>query len=203
MIPSWRGNRTIPRQLRVEPYHKLRRKRISRDRRECFLVNDHLHGRPTPRLGGATSAGRLRDGALSLAYLKQFPVEVLKIDRTFIEGLGQDSGDRAITAAIERGSMLGLSTVAEGVERPDQAAELTALGCDLAQGFDFARPMYACQSWPCCCRTGSRSRRPTASPTFELGIPALDEALHAFLGIVGAHVHLLGERFVVERAGAV
>jgi diguanylate cyclase (GGDEF)-like protein/PAS domain S-box-containing protein len=83
-------------------------------------------------------------GHSSLAYLKQFPVEIVKIDRTFIEGLGRDPGDRAITAAIvDVARMLGLSTVAEGVERPDQAAELTALGCDLAQGFHFARPMAA------------------------------------------------------------
>ena len=45
MIPSWRGNRTIPRQLRVEPYHKLRRKRISRDRRECFLGTEIRAGK--------------------------------------------------------------------------------------------------------------------------------------------------------------
>jgi diguanylate cyclase (GGDEF)-like protein/PAS domain S-box-containing protein len=83
-------------------------------------------------------------GHSSLAYLKQFPVEILKIDRTFIEGLGQDSEDRAITAAIlDVARMLGLSTVAEGVERPDQADELVALGCELAQGFHFARPMHA------------------------------------------------------------
>jgi diguanylate cyclase (GGDEF)-like protein/PAS domain S-box-containing protein len=83
-------------------------------------------------------------GHSSLAYLKQFPVETVKIDRTFIEGLGRDPGDRAITGAIvDVARMLGLATVAEGVERPDQAAELTQLGCDLAQGFHFARPMTA------------------------------------------------------------
>ena len=100
---------------------------------------DQLHG-----LGVRLALDDFGTGHSSLAYLKQFPVEVLKIDRTFIEGLGQDSDDRAITAAIvDVARMLGLATVAEGVERPDQAAELTALGCDLAQGFHFARPMYA------------------------------------------------------------
>jgi len=98
-----------------------------------------LHG-----LGVRLALDDFGTGHSSLAYLKQFPVEVLKIDRTFIEGLGQDSDDRAITAAIVNvARMLGLATVAEGVERPDQAAELAALGCDLAQGFHFARPMYA------------------------------------------------------------
>jgi EAL domain-containing protein (putative c-di-GMP-specific phosphodiesterase class I) len=100
---------------------------------------DQLHA-----LGVRLALDDFGTGHSSLAYLKQFPVEVLKIDRTFVEGLGQDSDDRAITAAIVNvARMLGLSTVAEGVERPDQAAELTALGCDLAQGFHFARPMYA------------------------------------------------------------
>lgn len=83
-------------------------------------------------------------GHSSLAYLKTFPVEVLKIDRTFIEGLGRDAGDRAITAAIVNvASMLGLSTVAEGVETSGQAAELADLGCDYGQGYHFARPMEA------------------------------------------------------------
>jgi diguanylate cyclase (GGDEF)-like protein/PAS domain S-box-containing protein len=83
-------------------------------------------------------------GHSSLAYLKTFPVEVLKIDRTFIEGLGRDAGDQAITGAIVNvARMLGLSTVAEGVETPDQAAALAALGCDLGQGYHFARPMDA------------------------------------------------------------
>ena len=100
---------------------------------------DQLHG-----IGVRLALDDFGTGHSSLAYLKQFPVEILKIDRTFIEGLGQDSGDRAITAAIVNvARMLGLSTVAEGVERPDQAAELAALGCDQAQGFHFARPMYA------------------------------------------------------------
>jgi diguanylate cyclase (GGDEF)-like protein/PAS domain S-box-containing protein len=81
-------------------------------------------------------------GHSSLAYLKTFPVEVLKIDRTFIEGLGRDGGDRAITAAIVNvARMLGLATVAEGVESQHQADELNRLGCDHAQGFHFARPM--------------------------------------------------------------
>ncbi len=81
-------------------------------------------------------------GHSSLAYLKTFPVEVLKIDRTFIEGLGRDGGDQAITAAIINvARMLGLATVAEGVESAHQVVELARLGCDQAQGFHFARPM--------------------------------------------------------------
>jgi EAL domain-containing protein (putative c-di-GMP-specific phosphodiesterase class I) len=83
-------------------------------------------------------------GFSSLSYLKHFPVDALKIDKTFVDGLGRDSGDAAITAAIvDVAQRLGLVTVAEGVERTDQAEWLTALGCDFAQGYHFARPMTA------------------------------------------------------------
>lgn len=96
------------------------------------------------RLGVRLALDDFGTGHSSLAYLKQFPVEVLKIDRTFVEGLGRDRGDSALTAAIVNVARLfGLSTVAEGVERLDQATELHELGCDLAQGFHFARPMSA------------------------------------------------------------
>lgn len=81
-------------------------------------------------------------GYSSLSYLKHFPVDALKIDRTFVEGLGSDAGDAAITAAIvEVAQRLGLSTVAEGIESADQAEWLSALGCDMGQGFHYARPM--------------------------------------------------------------
>ncbi|WP_208029781.1 EAL domain-containing protein [Rhabdothermincola sediminis] len=83
-------------------------------------------------------------GHSSLAYLKHFPVEVLKIDRVFVEGLDDDAADRAITGAIvEVARVLGLATVAEGVERAEQVEALAALGCELAQGFHLARPMGA------------------------------------------------------------
>src|SRR5262249_38848487 len=83
-------------------------------------------------------------GYSSLSYLKHFPVNVLKIDKTFVEGLGSDAGDAAITAAIvEVAQRLGLATVAEGIERIDQAEWLVALGCDWAQGYHFARPLGA------------------------------------------------------------
>ncbi len=83
-------------------------------------------------------------GYSSLAYLKHFPVDMLKIDKAFVDGLGDQKDDAAITAAIvDVAQRLGLVTVAEGVESVDQAEWLTALGCDLAQGFHYARPMGA------------------------------------------------------------
>ena len=83
-------------------------------------------------------------GYSSLAYLRRFPVDVLKLDRAFVEGLGsgrETSQARAIVrAVIELAHSLELKLVAEGVETADQAATLWGLGCDLGQGFWFAHP---------------------------------------------------------------
>jgi len=83
-------------------------------------------------------------GYSSLAYLRQFPVDSLKIDRTFITGLALSSEAHALThTLIQLGKALGLQTLAEGVEDHDQVRELQREGCDLAQGFLFARPLTA------------------------------------------------------------
>jgi diguanylate cyclase (GGDEF)-like protein len=81
-------------------------------------------------------------GYSSLSYLERFPVDSLKIDRSFIAGVSA-SGDRpAIARAIvELGRTLGLKVVAEGIEEPDQAAWLVSLGCPLGQGYLFSRPL--------------------------------------------------------------
>jgi EAL domain-containing protein (putative c-di-GMP-specific phosphodiesterase class I) len=81
-------------------------------------------------------------GYSSLAYLRQFPVDSLKIDRTFITGLGRSPEAHALThTLIQLGKALGLETLAEGVEESEQVRALQREGCDLAQGFLFARPM--------------------------------------------------------------
>ena len=81
-------------------------------------------------------------GYSSLSHVKRFPIDVLKIDRSFIDGLGRDPEDSAIvTAVISMGRALGVNIVAEGVETEEQAAHLRALGCNLAQGSLFARPL--------------------------------------------------------------
>ncbi|CAN5516441.1 hypothetical protein BH18ACT1_BH18ACT1_03550 [soil metagenome] len=83
-------------------------------------------------------------GYSSLAYLRRFPVDTLKIDRSFVAGLGVDDDSRAIASAIvELAHALGLDVVAEGVEEEHQLAVLIELGCDRAQGFLIPRPQLA------------------------------------------------------------
>ncbi len=81
-------------------------------------------------------------GFSSLAYLRQFPIHTIKIDKSFVDGIGSDRGDEELARlVITLGATLSKLVVAEGVETQAQADFLTAEGCDLLQGFLFARPM--------------------------------------------------------------
>ncbi|MGH2736384.1 MAG: EAL domain-containing protein, partial [Actinomycetota bacterium] len=83
-------------------------------------------------------------GYSSLSYLRRFPIDILKIDRTFVDAIGDSPEDSTLARAIVTlGSSLGLDVVAEGVERADQMAWLRDLGCEMGQGFFFSRPMAA------------------------------------------------------------
>lgn len=83
-------------------------------------------------------------GYASLAYLGQLPVDILKIDPSFVAGLGSDETLTLLTRTIVRlGSDLGLTVVAEGIERPEQLEALREMGCPSGQGFLVARPMAA------------------------------------------------------------
>jgi EAL domain-containing protein (putative c-di-GMP-specific phosphodiesterase class I) len=81
-------------------------------------------------------------GYSSLAYLKSFPIDTLKIDRSFIDKLGHDAGDTAIVHTIATlAKTLNLTITAEGVETPEQLHYLWTIGCDRGQGFYFAKPL--------------------------------------------------------------
>ncbi|QKW34665.1 EAL domain-containing protein [Actinomadura sp. NAK00032] len=83
-------------------------------------------------------------GYASLAYLGQLPVDIIKIDPSFVAGLGRDETLTLLTRTIVRlGSDLGLTVVAEGIERPEQLELLREMGCPRGQGFLVARPMAA------------------------------------------------------------
>jgi diguanylate cyclase len=85
----------------------------------------------------------------SLSRLRDMPAEVLKIDRSFIDGLSSEPGDTAIVSSIlSLAYAMGKHTIAEGVEKREQAAMLLRMGCEVAQGYFFSRPVAAEQIVP-------------------------------------------------------
>ena len=82
-------------------------------------------------------------GYSSLSYLSKFPVDILKMDRSFLRADASPETAGLATAVVSLGETLNLEVVAEGIELPEQWNTLRDLGCDLGQGFLFARPMDA------------------------------------------------------------
>lgn len=130
--------------------------------RESRLAPEHLRLEITESVlmvdlrATITKLGRLRElgvtlaiddfgtGYSSLEYLKRFPVETIKIDKSFVDGLGESANDSVIIQSlISLAHALEMTVVAEGVEKSMQLDELRALGCDRFQGYLFARPMPA------------------------------------------------------------
>src|SRR4028118_816710 len=89
-------------------------------------------------LGVKVAIGDFGTGYSSLSLLRRFPLDELKIDREFVDGLGRSDQDEAIVRlVIDLSHALGLEAVAEGVETAEQLARLREMGCDQAQGFYF------------------------------------------------------------------
>jgi EAL domain-containing protein (putative c-di-GMP-specific phosphodiesterase class I) len=81
-------------------------------------------------------------GYSSLNYIRRFPVDILKVDKSFVDGVSEGGEASALTAAVvELASILKLQPVAEGIERADQLERLLELKCALGQGFFFAKPL--------------------------------------------------------------
>ncbi|OWY63529.1 hypothetical protein B7486_52585, partial [cyanobacterium TDX16] len=95
-------------------------------------------------MGVSTSIDDFGTGHSSLAYLKHLPIDEIKVDRSFVGGMGSDASDATIVRSIiDLGRNLGLGVVAEGVEDDETLHRLADLGCDRAQGFVIGRPMPA------------------------------------------------------------
>ncbi len=113
---------------------------------ETVVMDDGASSSATLRelkaLGVQLAIDDFGTGYSSLSYLRRFPVDVLKIDKAFVDGLGHDSEATAIVqAVITLAHTLGMSVVAEGIETAVQVAHLNALGCDAGQGYYFAKPL--------------------------------------------------------------
>ncbi|MGE5596437.1 MAG: putative bifunctional diguanylate cyclase/phosphodiesterase [Hyphomicrobiales bacterium] len=106
-------------------------------------------------LGVRLAVDDFATGYSSLTYLREFPVDLLKIDRSFVGDIGVVAPEQELARVIiELGKTLGISVVAEGIERPDQFGRLRELQCELGQGFYFAKPLGAAEAeamlreWP-------------------------------------------------------
>jgi EAL domain-containing protein (putative c-di-GMP-specific phosphodiesterase class I)/CheY-like chemotaxis protein len=148
-------------------------------------------------LGVTLAVDDFGTGYSSLIYLRRFPVDVLKIDRSFVVGLGTNAEDTAIVAGVVGlARALGMLAVAEGVETPEQAVRLADLGCAFAQGYHWSKPLSARQTerW---LKSHWADSRPTPPPTRVLVVdddPRLRE-------VVGLALQFDGAFEVVAEAG--
>jgi EAL domain-containing protein (putative c-di-GMP-specific phosphodiesterase class I) len=129
LLARWRVD---PSQLELEVTEGT----IMTDQGRAGAVLDQLR-----RRGVRLAVDDFGSGHASLGYLRKLPIDVLKIDRSFVSQMTRDEGERAIVrAAIELGHNLGLEVVAEGVETEQERRALESMGCDTLQGYHFARP---------------------------------------------------------------
>jgi diguanylate cyclase (GGDEF)-like protein len=121
------------------------------DASRCLEVLQRLHD-----LGVRLSIDDFGTGYSSMAYLRRLPVDELKIDRSFVLGMTTAQQDAVLVrTAIDLGHNLGLTVVAEGVEGAEHVSALRELGCDIAQGFHYARPMPDVEFTALLARTGT------------------------------------------------
>ncbi|MCA1842403.1 MAG: EAL domain-containing protein [Actinobacteria bacterium] len=131
---------------------------------ETAVMNDHastiVRLKQLKKLGVRLAIDDFGTGYSSLSYLRRFPIDVLKIDRSFVDGVCEGSEKQALLRTIvELGRALRLETVAEGIEVPEELDQLRSMDCELGQGFYFARPVEA-DDMPRLLRQGDLSDQP-------------------------------------------
>ncbi len=140
--------------LVARPARRARRDRAAavgaghRAHRDRDHVRRDRHRAPAARaikeLGVGVAIDDFGTGYSSLAYLRQFPVDILKIDRSFVSAISDSAESSAlIRTLVQLGKQLGLKTLAEGIEQHEQFCQLQQEQCDSGQGFMFARPLAA------------------------------------------------------------
>lgn len=140
-------DRQLPGQIqRLVDKHGVNPDRIILEITESAIMSDPMSARRVMRrlsnMGFQLSIDDFGTGYSSLAYLKQLPVDEIKIDKSFVTRMDQDENDAVIVrATIDLAHNLGLKVVAEGVENPDVWGLLQILGCDCAQGYFIHKPL--------------------------------------------------------------
>jgi EAL domain-containing protein (putative c-di-GMP-specific phosphodiesterase class I) len=133
-----------PRHLQVEVTESVLMEDPERSARVLLDLKGH---------GVSVGVDDFGTGYSSLAYLQHLPIDVLKIDRSFVSALPESAGSRKIVRAVAHlAADMGLVTVAEGVERPEELTFLRDYGCDLAQGFLFAPPLPLAETVAVACQ---------------------------------------------------
>lgn len=110
---------------------------------ESAFVNNNAIWRLSElkKLGVRLAVDDFGTGYSSLSYLMRFPIDILKIDKSFVDEVGRYRGSDLTKAIVGVAKALRLETVAEGIERSDQLGQLSSYGVDLGQGFLFAKPL--------------------------------------------------------------
>ncbi|HEY0636645.1 MAG TPA: EAL domain-containing protein [Pseudonocardiaceae bacterium] len=126
--------------------HQVPASQLTFELTESAVMQDPARALPVLRelheLGVGLSVDDFGTGYSSLAYLRRLPVDEVKIDKSFVLGMGSDLSDLAVVRAIvDLGHSLSLSVVAEGVEEDAVRDQLAEMGCDVAQGYLFSRPL--------------------------------------------------------------